>query len=92
MSVTTAAAAFTFQADVYCPDCIVPAMAKTEEYDGWQVAEGIHIDIEENLDEIAAAFGVDREDENSFDSDDFPKTVSSEHADGEKCGGCREII
>lgn len=75
MSVGTAAAAFTFKADVYHPGCIVPAMTATNDYEGWGLAPGVDMDIEKNLDEIAAAFSINRGDEASFDSDEFPKVV-----------------
>ena len=92
MSVITAAAGFTFKADIFCPACIVPAMAATPEYEGWGLAEGVDIEIEENLDEMAAAFGVDRDNEYSFDSDEFPKPISADQANGEACSNCGDEI
>lgn len=92
MSVATAPAAYTFKADVYHPDCIVPAMAATEDYEGWDLAAGITMTVENNLDEIAAAFSINRGDEVTFDSDEFPKVVFSDQLDSDTCGKCGDAI
>ena len=87
---------YTFQADTYCPDCIIGALPTGEgqAYDGWALAPGADpMSTEDNLNEIAAAFQIDRQDERSFDSGDFPKVIfSSQIQDAEYCGHCgREI-
>ncbi|MCC3299736.1 hypothetical protein [Arthrobacter caoxuetaonis] len=87
-----APAAYTFNADIYGPECIVEAMISTDEYEGWGLAPGVSMSVEENLDEIAAAFSIDRSDETSFDSDAFPKAVFSHQLNGECCGQCGEEI
>lgn len=92
MSIATAPAAYTFKADIYHPECIVPAMAATAEYEGWGLAQGVVMDVEENLDEIAAAFAVDRYEETSFDSEDFPKVAFSHQLEDDSCGGCGKVI
>ena len=66
---------YMFKGTVYCERHIIEAMTSTEDFAGWELASGIVMDTEENLDEIAAAFGVDRDKEYTFDSDDFPKRI-----------------
>lgn len=77
--------AYTYRADLYCPECIV------------DVAGGIlgresafHLDsTESRLNALAKARGIDREDEATFDSDDFPKVVFRDQVEDEnRCGEC----
>jgi hypothetical protein len=88
--------AYTFNADTYCPDCIVKVLpyGEGEAFDGWKLSDGWEhlMTTEENLDEIAAAFGIDRQDERSFDSGDFPKVVFYDDGEPEYCGRCHEPI
>lgn len=82
---------YTFNADIYCPRCIVEVLPTGEgqAFDGWALADGVSVPTEVNLDEIAAAFGIDRYDERTFDSGDFPKVVFADAAeDGDRCGQC----
>lgn len=85
---------YTFSADNYCRDCIVDAVTSRPEYDGWVVAPEVRMSVEDNLSEIAAAFGVNREDERSFDSGDFPKVIFGSQIEDttERCGGCGEPL
>lgn len=83
--------AYTFNADVYCPACIGDTVADDARYDGWRVAHPAVMSAEDNLNEIAAAFQIDRDNEHSFHSDDFPKVVFA----GDEpisCGQCGEVI
>lgn len=81
---------YTFKAENYCPDCIIPAMSGVKEDIGyvWSV-EGV-------LDQIAGFIRVDRQDENTFDSGDFPKVITEQilSADGGKsrCSNCNERL
>lgn len=89
--------AYTFAADIYCPQCINVVVENDTRYDGWQLSpvDGLRpiMATEANLDEIAAAFGIDRADEWSFDSDDFPKVVfDSQIQENEHCGECHEDL
>jgi len=87
--------AYTFNADTYCPDCIIDALptGDGQAFDGWKLAAGVVMTVEDNLAEIAHAFSIDRMDEWSYDSGDFPKVVfESQIEDVEHCGGCgREL-
>lgn len=73
---------YTYRADQYCPCCIVGQLPTGPggAFDGWGLATGVTMPTEENLSEIAAAFGIDRMNERSFDSDEFPKVVTAEMA------------
>lgn len=95
MTHATDIVAYTFQADTYCQGCIVDQLptGDGEAFDGWNPASGATMSTEENLSEIAAAFGINRMDERSFDSGDFPKVVFSSQVEGpEHCGACNELI
>ena len=94
---------YVYRADFYCPAHIVGRLptGPSEDFDGWALAHGVLMSAEANLDEIAAAFGIDREVEESFDSDYFPKVVfrditSSIGEDRCRCGVCgvalREVV
>lgn len=80
---------YLFQADVYCPNCIIGQMPTGEGqmYDGWGDATG-RMGSEEFLLGIAEAFQIDYWDEYSYDSDDFPKVITNEQGDGLTCGSC----
>ena len=64
---------YSFRADIYCPEHIVPALGR-----GTMPAYA----AEEELDAIAAETGIDRGDESSFDSDDFPKVAFRDQVRG----------
>lgn len=85
---------YMYAADIYCPDCIIDALptGEGEKFDGWKLAEGVDMSTEANLDEIAAAFGIDRADEYSFDSDHFPKVIFADSVDNDVCGACHEKL
>lgn len=79
---------YTYRADVYCPDCVIANLrtGPEEEFDGWALAEGVRMSVEENLAEIATAFGIDRMDERTYDSGEFPKVIF--RGEDEQCGIC----
>lgn len=85
---------YVYKADTYCPDHIVGRLptGPSEDFDGWALAHGVTMSVEDNLDEIAAAFGIDREDEYSFDSDYFPKVVFRDIAEDTQCGECGRFL
>jgi hypothetical protein len=78
---------YTYQADLYCPGCIV----------GQVLAANPHIHstrldyatTEGDLDRLANLLAVDRYDEATFDSGDFPKVVFAGMLEGDdRCGKC----
>ena len=86
---------YTYKADHYCPSHIVERLptGPSEDFDGWALAHGVTMTAEENLDEIAVAFGIDRGDEASFDSGYFPKVVFRDQTDDDTvCGVCHEPL
>lgn len=86
---------YVYQADIYCDACIVDAVtADGGAYDGWALAPSISMPTEHNLSEIAFAFGIDRTDERSFDSGNFPKVILAGmvESDDERCGACHESL
>lgn len=86
---------YTFRADLYCSECILVVLptGEGEAYDGWALGEGVAMSTEANLDEIAAAFGIDRQSEETFDSGDFPKVVFRDMLEGEdRCGKCHRDL
>jgi hypothetical protein len=67
--------AYTFRADTYAPAAILAALP-TGDGELYNAAE-----VETALDELALAFGIDRADECTFDSADFPKVVFASQVD-----------
>lgn len=85
--------AYTYDAEQLCPACTVAALLKRFPFNG--PFEG-HDRSDRNewvLDTIADAIELDRSDEHSFDSGDFPKVVFADMVeDDEPCDGCHEDI
>lgn len=65
---------YVYQADIYCPDHIVGQIDGQADVDTHEV--------ESKLDYLATMFGVDRYDESSYDSGDFPKIYVGTPHDG----------
>ena len=82
---------YTFRADNYCPTCIGREIAEFVRESGGSLPEDLNRwQVEAALDAIAEVVGVERENESSFDSDDFPKVVLSLDDDDVTCGQCGE--
>lgn len=92
---------YSYNADIWCPRCILDTLWDTPNQDNATVHE--RGDTETMLDELAPLFNVsDRYDERSFDSNDFPKVIFSDMAHdvcragegyepgqcGDSCGRC----
>jgi len=79
---------YIYRADIFCTDHIVQQIAGEDSVDDVSGA------VEEKLDYIATMFRIDREDELSFDSGDFPKVVFRHHfAPGiDRCSSCGEEL
>jgi len=80
--------AYTYHADIYCPTCVIETML----VNGEASPAARDMGAEAALDQIASANAIDRYDETTFDSDDFPKVVFPNMLDGEQCGGCGEPL
>ena len=79
--------AYTYAADIWCPSCIIDQLCKDLNISSFNYD---FVDSELALDMIAEeVLSIDRYDEYSFDSDDFPKVVFSTSMDGfEYCSCC----
>lgn len=79
--------AYTYQADIYCPECILEVM-DARQYRG--SLGGDMVEVEDNLNEIASdpSYPIDRDHEYTFDSDIFPKVVFSHMLENDYCAGC----
>lgn len=88
-------AGYVYAAELRCPDCTIAALptGEGEPFDGWKLTEGVRMTPEDNLREIAYAFGIDYDDPSSYDSGDFPKPVFSSDLDGtETCAACGSAL
>jgi hypothetical protein len=79
---------YTYRADIFCTDHIV------QQIDGEASVDDVSGAVEEKLDYIATMFGIDRENERSFDSEDFPKVVFRDQVDPgiDRCSSCGEEL
>jgi hypothetical protein len=81
---------YTYNADIYCVgNCITESLGETDPQ------SGLTEHVEARLDEIAAQRGIDRMDERSYDSGDFPKVIfaSEEFPDYcPHCAGCGGVL
>ena len=77
---------YTYRADVWCRACIAARFT----------LRGYHVhDSETTLDLAAQRAGINRRDERSFDSGEFPKTILSLSVNDETwehCGECGDCI
>ena len=83
--------AYTYEAELICPPCMRQVAAFANEANG-RNAE--FVGLQDLLDRWAKDVDINREDEHSFDSDDFPKVVLSiQLGDGcQRCDRCGEHI
>ena len=74
---------YTYRAENYTPAGMIAHLptGEGEPFDGWALGEGINLDPNENIREIAFSFGVDLADPYSFNSDDFPKPIFADEVD-----------
>jgi len=78
-------AAYTYRAETHCPACVIETMIT----DGDASPAARDMPTEDVLDQCAAASAIDRADESSFDSDEFPKVVFLHQVhDGATCDVC----
>jgi len=85
--------AYTFHAALVCPRCIVGAVADGGDHEPIGVPPGLT--AEQGLALLAERLGVDRMNEATFDSGDFPKVVFRDQiqdADLDTCELCGTVI
>jgi hypothetical protein len=76
---------YIYQSEVLCRDCIYPTAVALFWKAGGRV-ESLH--TETVLDNAALYSHIDRLDETSFDSDEFPKVVFRDSTQIERCDRC----
>ena len=82
-------AAYTYRADLYCPDCVIEAMITHR--DASPAARDMT--VEAMLDQCADAMAIDRSDDTSFDSSEFPKPVFLDALDpDDRCAACQSSL
>jgi hypothetical protein len=81
---------YTYNAETVCPDCMHDESLRLFRKAGGKVES---ISTEVNLDSAATYMGIDRYDERTFDTDDFPKVIfASQVEDDERCGHCGDSL
>ena len=83
-------AGYVYRAEMLCPSCTVKKLR--DGIAGYGPFEWDRADVEAVLDSVATANGIDRYDESTYDSDEFPKVVFGFQTDGDTCDGCGEGI
>jgi hypothetical protein len=82
-------AGYTYKAAQYCPNCIVDKVLNSMGLEG----HGLSYDTEEALERLAISEGIERYDEHTFDSDDFPKVIFSDWIEPDQhCSACGEEL
>ena len=79
---------YSYRADNYCLTDIVE---KVYTDNGWVPPTTVYLGHEHNLDVLAQGLGIDRRDERTFDSDDFPKVILADQSCDvvhDLCGRC----
>lgn len=77
--------AYTFNADILCAHCVAKMYQK--------VPAIVVAQVEICLDGEANFLGIDRSDESTFDSSEFPKVVFADMLTlADTCGNCHETI
>ena len=77
---------YTYRAETLCPDHIVAQL--TANPGDVNHADATIGNAEAHLDLLARLKGIDRMDEHSFDSGDFPKVIFSSATEGDTCDKC----
>lgn len=81
---------YQVEADFRCRDCMHGVASVHGAAHGLST-EGVG--VEELMDRWARRVGIDRSDESSFDTREFPKVVLASHVEGpDRCGGCGEYL
>jgi hypothetical protein len=90
MTHATDIVAYTYQAEILCRDDMLDAA------NAWLTKDGVKVPyliVEDALNAWAVSAKVDRDDEHTYDSDEFPKVVfASQVEDDETCTHCGEPI
>lgn len=89
----TAIVGYTFNADTLCCDCVRELAIGEALKAGSATMWGDSGTSEDTLGEWASLIGLDRADESSFDSGEFPKVIFASMVEAdERCGACHESL
>jgi len=78
-------AGYLYRADLYCPACTIGAMIARRD----AAPAARDMPVEDVLNQCAEAMAIDRHDETSYDSGEFPKVVlRMDLVDDDRCGTC----
>lgn len=80
---------YTYNAGVYCATCILNELSNRGDL---LDAQPVGFDAEVYLHRAAESIGIDRMDESSFDSGDFPKVIFADQDDDDYCGRCGDKL
>lgn len=80
---------YVYSADIWCVECMATKAVTIFRNAGGKVES---ISTESNLNSAALYMGIDRHDESSFDSDEFPKVIFASDATDEECTICGRAI
>jgi hypothetical protein len=89
---------YTFLADTYCPECVCEAIltdyysGDEEQADRMNDVSSVFESAEWNLNRFAEILGINRQDETTYDSDDFPKVIFADSVEDDICGKCHESL
>lgn len=75
--------AYAYRSETLCPRCLIGALRATEPW------LDVDCDVESQIGVLAVFAGIDRYDEDTFDSDDFPKVVFASQVG--HCEMCRDF-
>lgn len=83
-------AGYTFDAELFHPNCLISVLVLNRELS----PAALDMGNERALDQHAAANGIDRADESSFDSSEFPKVVFVDQVDADEdiCAHCADYL
>lgn len=78
---------YTYNTENFCVDCILTA------FSGVQERIGHVFDVDAVLDIVAGAMDINRQDERTFDSSEFPKVILDQDVlPGERCNNCGDEL
>lgn len=99
MSYASKVIGYAFQGDNYCPNCILVALYQAyndepqSQHEMNKVTDVVNDTTEVNLDHMAIAIDIDRYNEATFNSFDFPKVLFSTNDNPEEtCIECGEEL
>lgn len=82
-------AGYIYNGDLLCLDCIYSDSVSLFWRAGGRVES---LSAETNLNATAKYLGIDREDETSFDSNDFPKVIFAASVTDDECTRCGDRL